>query len=63
MSEIIKMVEAELTKINNQEQRDDRIKYDPHFIFERKGLFLVMWITFFLPFLLCLILCILIDWK
>jgi hypothetical protein len=48
MSEIIKMVEAELKKINLQEQRDDRIKYDPHFIFERKGLFLVMWITFFL---------------
>lgn len=48
MSEIIEKVEAELKKINLYEQRDDRIKFDPHFIFERKGLFLVMWLTFLL---------------
>lgn len=53
-SEIIQMVTVELNKINLREQRDDRIRYDPHFIFEKKGLFLIMWITFVLTIIVML---------
>lgn len=43
MNKIIHFIENKLQRINIAENRDNRIKFDPHFLFENKGLTILMW--------------------
>lgn len=52
MTPVMKIITDELAYINASEQRSDKIRFDPSFIKEKKGLYLLMCILFVATLLL-----------
>ncbi|MBT0721797.1 MULTISPECIES: YlaC family protein [Rosenbergiella] len=42
MSAVQEILQRELTRINLEEKRDDKLIFDPRFVFEKKGLYAIM---------------------
>lgn len=48
MNTVKQILEVELARINHEEKRDDKVVFDPRFVFEKKGLFGIMCAMFVL---------------